>query len=297
MKRTCGRPGSKASRLSRSIGLVLTGLMLAGCPAGRQAAGPSAPARVPGKLVIRGSNTIGEELGPRLITEFKKDHQGADIDLQAKATGYGLADLRVGTCDIAAASRPATKDEVDEARHMGVEMSDHVIGAYSVSVVVNQKNAVTNLTREQVRDIFTGKVTNWKDVGGADAAIHPYVRDPVSGTYLGFKELAMENQNYCEGRRLATSYKEITQDVGQDESGIGYATIELPKDAPVKSVSIGGVPAAAATVNSGAYPYARVLHLYTNKSKEDAASRDFVQFVLSAHGQEIVSQMGFTPHP
>ncbi len=293
---TLGRFSSGATPLLRSVTLMLTALMLAGCPANK----PDATAPTPsadGKVVIRGSNTIGEELAPKLISEFKKDHPTATFDLETKATGYGLAALRAGQCDIAAASRAASKEEVDEATRMGVELNDYLIGTYSVAVVVPSGNPVANLTREQVRDIFTGVIQNWKDVGGPDLPIHLYVRDPISGTYLGFKELAMENKPYAEGRKLDTSYTGIVQEVAKDAGGIGYAGIELAKDSGVKSLSIGGVEPTSANINGGKYPYARPLHLYTQKGHEAAPAKDFVQFVQSTRGQEILAQMGFVPHP
>jgi phosphate transport system substrate-binding protein len=284
-------------RFARTIVLASAAFMLAGCPANKQASAPAPTPSASGKTIIRGSNTIGEELAPRLVTEFKKDHANADFELETKATGYGLAALRAGQCDIAAASRPATKEEVDEATRMGVVLNDYPIGSYSVAVVVHPNNSVANLTREQVRDIFTGTVTNWKDVGGSDLPIHLYVRDPISGTYLGFKELAMENKAYADSRKLATNYTDIVSQVSKDEGGIGYAGIGAMKDSSVKWVSIGGVEPTAASVNGGKYPYSRPLHLYTRKDNELPTTKDFIQFVQSAHGQEILAQMGFVPHP
>ena len=278
-------------------GICLLAAVLAGCPASNNAPVPVVTATNSGKVVIRGSNTVGEELAPKLITEFKKEHPSAEFDLETKATGYGLAALRAGQCDIAAASRPANKEEMAEAHNMGVELNDYVIGAYSVAVVVNASNPVTNLTQAQVKDIFTGKVQNWKDVGGQDAPIHLYARDPISGTYLGFRELAMDNQPYAPGPTLATNYDGILVGVGKDPNGIGYSSIELPHAALAKSVSIGGTAATAATVNAGKYPYARVLHLYTNKNKEAPGAHDFVQFVMTAKGQAVLSDDGFVPHP
>lgn len=287
-----------AMSIIRNAGLCMLGAFLAGCPASNtnQTTAPVA-AKPSGKIVIRGSNTVGEELAPQLITGFKKDHPSADFDLETKATGYGLAALRAGLCDIAAASRPANKEEVAEAKKMGVEMNDYVIGAYSVAVVVNSANPVKDLTPAQVKDIFTGKVQNWKDVGGPDAPIHLYVRDPISGTYLGFRELAMDNQPYAAEPTLGTNYEAILVSVGKDANGIGYSSIDLPKEAAVKSVSIGGTPATAATINQGKYPYSRVLHLYTNKGKEAAGAHDFVDFVMNAKGQALLAQAGFVPHP
>jgi len=275
--------------LLRTIGLLLLGVVLAGCPSGRTVTEE--------KVVIRGSNTFGEELGPRLIELYKKEHPAVIFDTEFKATGYGVGALIGGLCDIAAASRVLNVNELDLARSHGVEIYDYVIGSYSVAVIVNATSPVANLTRDQVRDIFTGVVQNWKDVGGPDAAIHLYIRDQISGTHLGFRELAMENKPYGSGPKAFTTYGDIVQTVAHDPNGIGYATIDLPKDADVKGVSIEGVAPTAVSVNQGQYPYARVLHLYTVKGKESDAAHDFIQFVRSHRGQQIVHQMGFVPNP
>src|SRR5437016_9942811 len=147
------------------VNLVLLGLLVAGCSDNKQ---PATPTGASGKIVIKGSNTIGEELAPRLIAEYKKDHPNAVFELESKATGYGLAALLAGQCDIAGASRAPIKDEQELAKARGIELNDHVIGSYSVAVIVNGGNSIGNLTPEQVRDIFTGAVGNWKDVGGPD---------------------------------------------------------------------------------------------------------------------------------
>jgi phosphate transport system substrate-binding protein len=205
--------------------------------------------------------------------------------------------LMVARCDIAAASRPVSTNELQLGKDRDIEFNDSVIGAYSVAVVVNAGSPIGNLTRDQVRDIFTGAVINWKEVGGLDAPIHLCSRDEISGTHLGFRELAMENKPYGSGLKAFTTYRDIVQAVAHDPNGIGYASIDLGKNADVKAVSIGGVAPTAVSVSQGQYPYARVLHLYTAKGKESAAARDFVQFVQSSRGQQIVHQMGFVPHP
>lgn len=288
----------KDMRLPRTVGLILLGLLMAGCPETKQDADTAVEARKAGegaKIVIRGSNTIGEELGPRLIAEYKKDHPTADFDLTPKATGYGMAALIAGQCDIAGASRLPISEEQELAKMRGVELTDYVIGAYGVAVVENASNPVGNLTTNQVRDIFTGVIQNWKDVGGPDAPIHLYVRDPISGTYLGFRELAMENKPYGHAQLLFTNYAAIVQAVGEDPSGIGYSSVGFAKNNGVKVVSINGVEPSFDTVNRRQYPYARILHMYTNKNQEAPTAHDFILFVVSAHGQEIMQQMGFVP--
>src|SRR5206468_8129810 len=141
-----------------------------------------------------------------------------------------------------------------QANERGMKLDEHTIGSYSVAVVVHADNPVKDLTKDQVRDLFTGVIQNWKDVGGADAPVHLYIRDPVSGTHLGFKELAMENKPYPAGTNALTSYAAIVQAVAQDASGIGYASIELANKPGVKAVSVGGVARTAAAVNEGKYP-------------------------------------------
>lgn len=286
----------------RTFTLLSFGLLLAGCPAGKSSSDSSGTDRAVGsvhgeKVVIRGSNTIGEELLPRLVTEYKQEHPAVTFAVESKATGYGFWALLAGQCDIAGASRVAAPDELAQAQARDIELNDHVIGAYAVAVVVHAGCPVENLTREQVRDIFTGVVQNWMAVGGPDAPIHLYVRDPISGTSLGFRDLAMENKPYAADPKLLTSYASIIQAVAQDANGIGYSSFNLAHQTGVKPVAIGGVPPTTATVNQSQYPFARRLHLYTNKAKTTVPAREFVQFVQSPRGQEIVAQMGFTPKP
>jgi phosphate transport system substrate-binding protein len=276
--------GSKRKTLWSCLNLILIGVVVAGCSCGKT-----------DKIVIRGSNTIGEELAPRLIAEFKKEHPLVDFDTEFKGTSYGLGALMVGKCDIAAASREVTTNELALSPDLNMEFKDYVIGSYSVAVVVNAGNAVANLTQDQVRDIFTGIVQNWKEVGGPDAPIHLYIRNPISGTYLGFQELAMEKKPYGVHLKTFTNYTGIVQAVAQDAAGIGYANLDLAKQTGAKTVSIGGMAPVAASVNQGKYPYSRVLRLYSNKAVEAPEAGEFAKFVQSSRGQQIVSELGFVP--
>ena len=276
--------GLRRITLVGSLSLMVLSVVAAGC--GK-----------PGKIIIRGSNTFGEELAPRLIAEYRKEHPTVVFDTEYKGTTYGMGALMVERCDIAAASRAVSTNELQLAKDRDIEFNDYVIGAYSVAVIVNAGSPIGNLTRDQVRDIFTGAVINWKEVGGPDAPIHLCSRDEISGTHLGFRELAMENKPYALGLKAFTNYLGIIQKVAQDANGIGYASIDLVSKDGVKAVSIGEVAPTIAAVNGGQYLYARVLHLYTDTKKESPPTRDFVQFVQSKRGQEILTQMGFVPRP
>jgi len=278
--------GRKQANLLTGLGLILLTAVVAGCSGGKLE-----------KLVILGSNTIGEELAPRLVAEYQKEHPGVAFELEFKGTTYGMGALIVGRCDIAAASRDASTNEVQLGRDRGVEFKDHTIGAYGVAVIVNAGSTIGNLTRDQVRDLFIGAAQNWKEVGGPDAPVHLYIRHPNSGTYLGFRELAMENKPYALNVKSFTNYTELVQAVAQDANGIGYSAINPAGKTGIKAVSIGGVVPAVESVSKGQYPYARVLRLYTDKAKETATARSFVEFVESTWGQEIVNQMGFAPRP
>ncbi len=280
-----------AVRLVCCLSLVPAVLIFGGCggETGKQATAQD------DKIIIKGSNTIGEELAPRLIAEFKKNHPQTGISLETKGSASGYWGLIGGGCDIAAASRAIAKDEQEQAQARGVQLDDNVIGCYSVAVIVNAASPIGDMTRDQVRDIFTGKVQNWKEVGGPDAPIHLYVRNPVSGTYLGFRELAMEDKPYTTHTEMFTNYTGIAQAVAKDANGIGYCNVQLAGKAGTKAVNIGGVAPTEALVKAGKYPFARALHLCTNKSAEPPGAAEFVRFVCSARGQAILEDMGFVP--
>jgi phosphate transport system substrate-binding protein len=282
---------SRSIRLLKNLAVALVSVALAGCPASR----PDSAMVKEGKLVIKGSNTIGEELAPRLIAEFKKDRPKVTVELESKGTASGFAALLAGECDIAAASRVANQEELTGAAARGIQFNLHTLGSYAVAVIVNAANSVTNLSRDQVRDVFGGTVKNWKDVGGADAPIQLCIRDATSGTPLGFQELAMENKPYAAEAKAFTNYAGIAEAVAKEPGGIGYVGFDLTDKAGLKAVSIRGVLPTAVAVNEGRYPVSRVLRLYTNQTNETAITKDFVQFVQSPRGQKILEEMGFVP--
>jgi phosphate transport system substrate-binding protein len=119
-------------------------------------------------IVIKGSNTFGEELAPALVEQYRKDNPNVQVELESRGSGSGFEALLAGQCDIAASSRVINEDELRLARSRGLKLRDRTIGFYGVAVVVNEANPVTGLTDTQVRDIFTGAIANWKEVGGQD---------------------------------------------------------------------------------------------------------------------------------
>ena len=281
-------------KVFRNFPLVIALLVVGGCS---EQSTTDTTSGDKNSIVLRGSNTVGEELAPRLAQEYTKSHPGAKFDTEFKGSSYGLGALMVDRCDVAATSRLVTTNDVAFGKDRNVDFSDHLIGAYSVAVVVNTQNPASNLTRKQVKDIFTGTITNWKDVGGPDAAINLYIRNPVSGTHLGFLELALGTNAYASNAKTFTDYASLVQKVAADPNGIGYSSFNIAKKGGAKAVSIDNVEATGQNVQKGTYPFARSLHLYTNKNHEKKAALDFVNYVTSAEGQKVLAEMDFVPHP
>lgn len=274
--------------------LLIALAVIGGCS---QQSATEQPAADKDDVVVRGSNTVGEELAPRLQQEYSKAHPGVKFDTEFKGSSYGLGALMVDRCDVAATSRLVTTTDIAFAKDRNVEFSDHPIGSYSVAVIVNPQNPTSNLTKEQVKDIFMGKVKNWSEVGGPDAAINLYIRNPVSGTHLGFQELALGTNAYAQNSKTFTDYKTLVAAVAKDPNGIGYSSFNMGKQGGAKVVSIDNIEPNNQNVQKGTYPFARGLHLYTNKNHEKKPAADFVNYVTSADGQKVLAEMDFVPHP
>ena len=152
-------------------------------------------------LSIRGSDTFGEELGPKLVSAFREQNPDAAIELESLGSVSGIAALLDETCDIAVSSRLFNDDEQRLARSRGIELKSAIAGYYGVAVVVNAANPLKNLSDQAISDIFAGKTTNWQQVGGADRPIAVLIRDASGGTHLGFRTLAMDKHPYAASAR------------------------------------------------------------------------------------------------
>jgi phosphate transport system substrate-binding protein len=245
-------------------------------------------------LAIEGSNTFGKDLGRALVTAFQKKNPDLAISLGTPGSGAGIDALIDGRCQIAPASRAANEDEIRRARAAGVKLRAHSIGSYGVAVIVNSKNPVRSLNTAQVRGIFTGDITNWKDVGGPDAAIQLIVHDDTTGSALGFRELALRVRPYAKSAKALPTDESIIAAVSANPHAIGYSGIGLATNG-VHAILINGIPANRSAVLEGLYPYARTLYLYTNRASESRDVKDFIRFVQSREGQQILVAAGFVP--
>ncbi len=169
----------------------------------------------------------------------------------------------------------------------------------ALAVIVHPSNKITNLTREQLEGIFTGKITNWKELGGADLKIIPYSRETSSGTYEFFKEVVLKNKNYKSGIMSMPATGAIVQSISQTKGGIGYIGVAY-LNGSVKAVGVSfdqGKSFVAPSVDAahrGVYPIVRPLYYYFTADLESKV-KPFVDYVLSPQGQEIVKSIGFIP--
>lgn len=245
------------------------------------------------KITIKGSNTFGEELAPALIEQFRTKHPGVRVDLESKGSEAGIVAILEGQCDIASSSRYVTEDEQRLAQSRGIKLNDYVIGFYGVAVIINEKNPVSRLPDKEVRDIFTGAITSWKEVGGTEGRINLYIRDAASGTYKGFQELAMERKPYAPWARMLPRYADIVAAVKEDPLGIGYASMGLAEQKGVTAVSINSFFPDVTSINRLDYPFSRTLRLFTRRDRESPTARAFVDFVMSREGQKVLGEHGF----
>ena len=245
------------------------------------------------KLSIKGSNTFGEELGPQLISAFRARNPGVAVAIESLGTASGIAGLLDGTCDVGATSRMMNEDEQRRAKSRGIHLKSSVAGYYGVAVVVHENNPLKNLSDRAVRDIFTGKTKNWKQVGGPDRPIEVLIRDATGGTHLGFQELAMDNRPYAATARGFASYTALADEIAANADAIGYVGMNLVAHPGLRALSINGVPPNDVAVNEGLYPYVRTVWLYTRAKPGHPLAERFVRFVRSKAGQGIVRSVGF----
>lgn len=247
-------------------------------------------------LKITGSDTV-LPLSQKEAEEYMIDVPNASISVTGGGSGVGIAALIEGSIDIAQASRMIKFDETNKIEEQGKTLKELIIAYDALAVVVNPKNNVTNLTREQLEDIFTGKITNWSELGGADLKIVPYSRETSSGTYEFFKESVLDNKNYLNGIMSMPATGAIIQSVSQTEGAIGYVGLAY-LNGNVKPVHVsydGGnsfVEPSFENAKNKSYPVVRpLLYYYTDVTEQKV--KPFLDFILSEKGQKIVEEIGY----
>lgn len=246
------------------------------------------------KVVVDGSTTVGP-IAKAFAEYYMSMNKGVNIVVSESGSGNGAKSLINGTCDIADMSRFMKAEEFKAAVDKGVTPVAHVIAMDGIALIVNPANPVGELTTDQIKDIYTGKVTNWKEVGGPDVPIVKISRDTSSGTYETFEEMVMQKAKMAAGVEYVGSNGAIRAIVQKTQAAVGYVGLGFV-DKTVKAVKVNGIEASMATVVSGRYPIARPLYMFTNGyPKLGSTVHHLVTMYLTPKGQEIVSEIGFVP--
>ncbi len=244
-------------------------------------------------LEISGSTTV-LPVAQKAAEAFMKVHPDINVSVSGGGSGNGIKAIIDGTTDIADASRFIKDSEVAQAVEKGVYPVPFGIAYDCIVPVLHPSNPIKNLTTDQLKKIFEGKIKNWKDVGGPDMQIVVISRDTSSGTYEVWETLVMQKARVFPGALLQASNGAVAQAVAKNKYAIGYVGLSyLNKD--LKPIKVGGVEATLETALSNAYPISRVLYMFT-KGWPTGATLQFINFVMHpAKGQKIVSEAGYVP--
>lgn len=244
---------------------------------------------------LKGSDTV-LPLAQSEAEGYLKKNPGKSVTVTGGGSGVGISALMDGTTDIAMASRKIKFDEKMKLQEAGKPIVEKIVAYDALAVVVNPKNSVSQLTRQQLEDIFTGKITSWKQVGGSDLKIVVYSRETSSGTYEFFKESVLKNKNYKSSVLSMPATGAIIQSVSQTPGAIGYVGLAyLNKDVKALKVSYDGKTFIAPTFENAknkSYPVVRPLFFYYTK-KSEPMNKSFVDYILSPEGQAKVKSIGY----
>lgn len=260
-----------------------------------------------GTFTILGSNTV-TPLSTMWAEEFMTANQKVNIAISGPGSGAGIAALIDSTTDICQSSRVIKSSEVDQAKAKGVSPYEIIVASDGLAVVVHPANPISELTIEQLSAIYSGKVTNWKEVGGTDAPIVALARDTNSGTHVFFKEHVVQmdglptkdtSLEYGSSIMLLPSTEAGVTETAHNSNaifypGLGYVSDEVKVVGVKKTASDLAVKPSVETVLDGTYAVARPLLYYTN-GEPTGLIKAFIDYCLSDAGQDIVAQSGYVP--
>lgn len=250
------------------------------------------------KITVKGSDTM-VILAQRWAEMYMSKNPAFSIQVTGGGSGTGISALINGTTDICNASRPMKPSERDKLKtrygSLGVEIKAARDG---LSVYVNEVNPVSELSLQQLRDIYLGRITNWKTVGGNDEKIILYGRENNSGTYVYFKDNVLEGGDYAPSMQSMPGTAAVVNAVAKDKAGIGYGGSAYGKGIRELKVKKDQASTAYApnleNIKSGKYPISRFLYMYV-RSRPTGPIKQYVDWILSDEGQKVVSEVGYFP--
>ncbi len=241
-------------------------------------------ASVSGTVSTDGSTSMEKVIGA-LSESYMAANKDVTVNYNPTGSGAGITAVQEGTCDIGLSSR-ALKDEEKAAG-----LKETVLAYDGIAIIVHPDNPVSDLSIEQIAKLYTGEITNWKDVGGNDAEVVLIGREAASGTRDGFESIT-GTKDKCQYRQELTSTGDVITAVSQNPDAIGYASLAAIKDS-VKALSVDGVTPSEATVKDGSYPVQRPFVLVTVEGKAlSAAAQSFFDYATSADAADIIAKAG-----
>ena len=242
------------------------------------------------KIVVEGSTTV-LPIAQKAAEVFMNNNQGAEISIRGGGSGVGIASLIDGNCDIGSSSRPIKDTELDRAVTNGRSLKASIIAMDGICVIVHPSNSVSALTKKQIKDIYTGAISNWKQLGGADEKIVVVSRDSSSGTFEAFGTLALDGAKVRADSLMQASNQAVASTVSSTTGGVGYVGLGYVTSS-VKAVDVNGVKASKETVLTNKYILGRPLFMYTN-GEPKGLTKQYIDYILSLEGQKLVEDEGF----
>ena len=244
-------------------------------------------ASVSGTVSTDGSTSMEKVIGA-LSESYMAANKDVTVNYNPTGSGAGITAVQEGTCDIGLSSR-ALKDEEKAAG-----LKETVLAYDGIAIIVHPDNPVSDLSIEQIAKLYTGEITNWKDVGGSDAEVVLSGREAASGTRDGFESIT-GTKDKCQYRQELTSTGDVITAVSQNPDAIGYASLAAIKDS-VKALSVDGVTPSETTVKDGSYPVQRPFVLVTVEGKAlSAAAQSFFDYATSTAANDLIKAAGAVP--
>lgn len=249
-------------------------------------------------ITVKGSDTM-VILAQRWAEVYMSKNSDVTIQVTGGGSGVGIAGLINGTTDLCNSSRPMKPSEREKLKQryntLGVEIK---VAKDGLSIYENAAGSISELTMDQIKGIYTGKITNWKDVGGPNAKIIVYGRENSSGTYVYFKDNVLGGADFTSTMQSMPGTAAVVNAVSKDKYAIGFGGAAYAKGIKYikvkKDANSPGYEPTAENVKSGVYPISRFLYIYT-RSKPTGAIKEYIDWILSSEGQELVSKVGYFP--
>lgn len=254
-----------------------------------------------GNITVKGSDTL-LILAQKWAETYMGQHTDVKIQVSGGGSGIGFAALQNQTTDLCDASRKAKAAEIANClKAFGARPTEYKVALDGLSVYVNPENPLKELTVAQVGDIFTGKIKNWKEVGGPDAPITIYSRENSSGTYEFFKEHVLKGQDFAASAQTMPGTAALVQAVTKDKGGIGYGGAAYgggAKHLLIKAdESSPAIDPTEENIENGTYPIWRYLYVYVNPSLDKGEVGAYLKWIRSDDGQKYVKDVGYFPLP